>query len=241
MGLQDFDARQHQPQQALDKHPCGMFDFQISNTYLAPSKDNVYLMLMVTLQSPVGQITRNYIVDANPMSADAAKTIDIANKQLSALCHAVNIHRVTYPKHQDGSPIFDQAARELRGGRGRMEVAFQKGQEPTAENPAGGYVEVRKVFDSAGNEPGKSGAAAQVQPAQQPPQGQQQPMQQQPGGGWGGGATTQPQTQPTQNPGQPAWGGAAPVNNNPPPAQGGGWQPGPTANAPAGNPPWGSK
>ena len=216
MPLQDFDARSVQPQQALDKHPCGMFDFQIANTYLAPSKDNVYLMLMVVLQSPVGQIIRNYIVDAEPMTAEAAKTIEIANKQLSALCHAVNIHRVSYPKHQDGNPIMDQAARELRGGRGRMEVAFQKGHEPSAEKPEGGYVEVRKVFDSAGNEPGKSGAAPQVQPVQQQPVQQQAPAN--PAPAWGGAVPQQP----------------APANN--------GWQPGPSAAAPANTPPpWGSK
>lgn len=228
--LNDFDARSVQPQQAMDKHPCGMFDFQITNTFLAPSKDEAYLMLMLELTSPVGRIVRNYIVDSKNSTPEAAKTIDIANKQLSAMCHAVNVHRLTYPKHQDGSPIMDQAARELRGGRGRMEVAFQKGQEPTAENPNGGYVEVRKVFDSAGNEPGKQGSAPQVQPAQQQPaqqapQPQQQaPMTQQPnGGGWGGGqqaANPAPQQQ---------------TNNT----AGGGWAPQGNANAPTANPPWG--
>lgn len=232
--LQDFDATRVQPQQGMDKHPVGMFDFQINNTYLAPSKDNTYLMLMVVLASPVGQITRNYIVDAEPMSADAAKTIEIANKQLSALCHAVNIHRITYPKHQNGQPIFDQAARELRGGRGRMEVAYQKGQEPSAENPAGGYVEVRKVFDSQGNEPGKQSGAPQVQQAQQQQQGQPQQA-------WGGQPTQQPTQQPV-NPAQaqqPTWGGAAPQQQAPA-NNAVGWQPGPNATgAPATNPPWG--
>lgn len=211
MALQDFDARSVQPQQAGDKHPVGMFDFQITNTFLKPSKDNQHLMLLVEFSSPAGRIERNYIVDGA-----SAQAIEIANKQISALCHAVNIFRLTYPKHPDGSPIFDQAARELRGGRGRMEVAFQKGQEPSAENQHGGYVEVRKVFDSAGNEPGKSSAAPQVQ------QAQQQPVQQ--------------QSAPA-NPPAPAWGGAAPAAN-PAPAQGGGWQPGP-AQGQGAAPPWG--
>lgn len=235
MPLQDFDARAVQPQQAMDKHPCGMFDFQITNTYLNPSKDNKFLMLMVELTSPVGRIMRNYIVDG-PNDADSQKTIEIANKQISALCHAVNVFRLTYPKDQGGNPIFDQAARELRGGRGRMEVAFQKGQEPTAENPAGGYVEVRKVFDAAGNEPGKQGAAPQpqqAQPQQQAPQGQ--PMQQQPNGSWGGGQPQQP-----ANPAPQAWGGGQQQPQQQPAQQG--WAPqGQGGQAPAANPPWGSK
>lgn len=231
MPLQDFDARSVQPQQGMDKHPVGMFDFQITNTFLKPSNDEQYLMLMLELTSPAGRITRNYIVDAQHPTDATAKTIEIANKQLSAMCHAVNIHRVSYPKDQNGNPLMDQAARELRGGRGRMEVAFQKGHEPTAENPAGGYVEVRKVFDAAGNEPGKSGGAPQVQQAaQQPPQGQlqganaaqQAPMTAQNGGGWATGAAAPQQQQP-------------PANN----AQNGGWQPGPNT-APA-QPPWGKQ
>lgn len=213
MPLQDFDARSVAPQQAGDKHPVGMFDFQVTNTYLKPSKDNQHLMLLVEFSSPAGRIERNYIVDGA-----SAQAIEIANKQISALCHAVNIFRLTYPKHPDGAPIFDQAARELRGGRGRMEVAFQKGNEPTAENSAGGYVEVRKVFDVQGNEPGKQGAAPQVQQPAQPAQ-QQPPMTQQPnGGGWGSGSTASSvqQAQPQQT---------------------GGWQPG---GAPAqASPPWG--
>lgn len=231
MALQDFDARSVQPQQAGDKHPVGMFDFQITNTYLKPSKDNQHLMLLVEFSSPAGRIERNYIVDGA-----SAQAIEIANKQISALCHAVNIFRLTYPKHPDGSPVMDQAARELRGGRGRMEVAFQKGNEPSAENPGGGYVEVRKVFDSAGNEPGKSGGAPQPQPAQQPQQGQQQPMQQQPGGGWGGG---QQPANPAPSPAaqQPAWGGQPAAQPQNAPAQGG-WQPGGAAPTNAA-PPWG--
>lgn len=217
MPLQDFDARLVPPQQAGDKHPVGMFDFQITNTYLKPSKDGQHLMLLVEFSSPAGRIERNYIVDGA-----SAQAIEIANKQISALCHAVNIFRLTYPKDAQGSPVFDQAARELRGGRGRMEVAFQKGHEPTAENPAGGYVEVRKVFDSAGNEPGKQGSQPQVQPAQQRSQQtpEQAPMTQQAGGGWGGGQTA--------------------ANPNPAPqGNGGGWTPQGQAGA-AQSPPWGS-
>ncbi len=211
MALQDFDARLVQPQQpaGIGGHPCGMFDFQITNTFLKPSRENTSLLLWIEFSSPAGRQMENFIVDGNSPQA-----IEIANKQISAICHATNVFRLTYPKHPDGNPIYDQAARELRGGRGRMEIGYQKGHEPTADKPEGGYVEIKKYYDSAGNEPGKSGGAPQPQPAQQPAQGQQQPMQQQPGGGWGGG---QPAAQPNQAPAggwQP--GGAAPANAAPP-------------------------
>jgi hypothetical protein len=213
MGLQDFDARSVQPQQpsGMGSHPCGMFDFQIGNTYLQPSENNKHLMLHIEFTSPAGRHMERFIVDG-----ESAKAIEIANKQISAICHATNVFRLTYPKHPDGTPIFDQAARELRGARGRMEIGFQKGHEPSAEKPEGGYVEIKKYYDVAGNEPGKSGAAPQVQPAQQPALAPQQPPMTAQQGGWGQPAQAAPQPNPT-------------------PAQGG-WQPGAT---PAANPPWG--
>lgn len=230
--LQDFDARSVQPQQpsGMGGHPCGMHDFQITNTYLKPSKEQTSLLLWIEFTSPVGRHMENFVVDGNSPQA-----IDIANKQISALCHATGVFRLTYPKNPDGSPIFDQAARELRGARGRMDIGYQKGQEPTPDKPAGGYVEVKKYYDTAGNEPGKQGAAPQPQQAQQPQQGQQQqPMTQQPNGGWGNN-TQQPAQQQQAAPNAAGWGG------NPQQQQQGGWQPGGNA-APAGQtPPWGTK
>jgi hypothetical protein len=214
MGLQDFDARSVQPQQpsGMGSHPCGMFDFQIGNTYLQPSENNKHLMLHIEFTSPAGRHMERFIVDG-----ESAKAIEIANKQISAICHATNVFRLTYPKHPDGTPIFDQAARELRGARGRMEIGFQKGHEPTAEKPEGGYVEIKKYYDVAGNEPGKSGAAPQpAQAAQQPAPMQQQPPMTAQQGGWGQPAQAAPQSN------------AAPTQS--------GWQPGPS---PAANPPWG--
>lgn len=211
--LNDFDARSVQPQQpsGMGSHPCGMHDYQITNTFLKPSENNNHLMLHIEFTSPVGRHVERFIVDGNSPQA-----IDIANKQIACICHTTNVHRLTYPKHPDGSPIFDQAARELRGARGKMDIGYQKGQEPTAEKPQSGYVEIKKYYDVNGNEPGKQGTAPQVQqPAQPAPQ--QAPMTQQPnGGGWGAGGTAAPVQQAQQT---------------------GGWQPG---GAPAqASPPWG--
>jgi hypothetical protein len=58
---------------------------------------------------------------------------------------------------------FKNDGAALRGGRGLMDVGFQKGHEPTAEKPQGGYVELKKVYDTAGNEPGKAPAQQQTQ------------------------------------------------------------------------------
>ena len=76
MPLQDFDARAVQPQQAMDKHPVGMFDFNITNTFLKHAQDEQSLLLMVEFASPAGSIIRNYMVDGAP---GKEKAIEIFN------------------------------------------------------------------------------------------------------------------------------------------------------------------
>lgn len=232
MQLQDFDARSVQPQQpsGMGSHPPGMHEFQVTNTWLAPSENNNHLMLHIEFTTPVGRHVERFIV-----AGISEKAIEIANKQIAMICHATNIYKLSYPKDGNGNPIFDQAARELRGARGRFEIGFQKGHEPSAERPNGGYVEVKKYYDVNGNEPGKQGSAPQPQQASQQPT--QQPMQQQPGGGWGNQQPTQnPAPQSNNNPAPQQWGGNTQPQQQP---QGGGWSPQGGNAAPAQNPPWG--
>lgn len=168
--LGSFDASTVPPEQGGSKHPVGNFPFEITNTDIVSTKDGKGGMFAVTFTSPAGQIINNY-----NLWNQSDKAVEIARKQLSALCHAVGIFKLN----------FDNKGRELVGGRGTMKVNWQKGQEPSAEHPNGGYVEVEKVFDANGNEPGKPSAQPQPQNAFNAPQQQAAPMQQQPGGGWG--------------------------------------------------------
>ena len=186
-----FDANAHNPKQVGEGHPPGKFPFQILNTEIVPTKDGTGGMFVVTFQTPAGEIPFRY----NIWNA-SEKAVAIAQGQLSALCHATGIFRVEWTN--------DGAA--LRGGRGQIEVGYQKGQEPSAENPGGGYTEVKKVYDAQGNEPGKAPAPPQTAGNggwQQGPQTQQ--VQQQPDpkpepptpqGGWGSQQTTQQATAP---------------------------------------------
>lgn len=193
-----FNAQQYEPVQGGSKHPIGMFPFAIKNTQIVSAENEKSGMFRVTLESPQGTIDKNYSL----WFPDNPTVAEIAHKQLSALCHAVGVFQVSMANQ----------GRELVGARGTMEVGWQKDQEPgsTKGGPNGGYVEVKKVFDAAGNEPGKA-PAQNNQPQQQagwggqapqntqsPPPQQQAPMQQQPGGGW-----AQPQQQ------APGWAPAA--------------------------------
>lgn len=205
-----FDANQFAPRQGGEGHPVGMYQFTITDTKIVQTREGTGGMFVVEFTSPHGSIVSRYNIWNN-----SAKAVEIAHGQLSALCHAVGIFKLDW--QNEGAA--------LRNARGQMKIDYQKGEEPTAEKPTGGYVEIKKVYDVNGNEPGKAPNAA-PQPMQN---GQVQSDAAQP---WGNGQAAQPQPQ-----GQ--WAGPSVQNSQGPtqgqPAQN--WQPGPSQ-APSGGPPW---
>lgn len=213
-----FDATNIQPEQGGTKHPVGSkFPASINHTCIKETKDKDGGMFNVAFTTPQGSIERNY-----NLWNKSEQAVDIANKQLAALLWAVGIFRIHMTK-PDGSPDWENAGAEIRNQRVQIDVNFQKGQEPTPEKPAGGYVEVSKVYDANGNEPGKAPTSA-PQPQQAANGGwNATAAQQAPSGGWSSQAPA------AQNAPAPA---AAPAN-----AQ---WQPGPSAPA-NGSPPWMNK
>jgi hypothetical protein len=193
-----FDASQYAPRQGGEAHPIGMYPFTITNTQIVPTKDNTGGVFVVEFTSPNGSIANRYNI-----WNQSEKAVQIAHGQLSALCHAVGVIRVDW--QNEGAA--------LRGAKGQMKIDYQKGEEPTAERPTGGYVEIKKVYDVHGNEPGKAPtnhAPHEIHPHAPPQQnpspqtGNGAPMQQNGNGGWG---VTQQQVA-TQ--GQQAWPGPAP-------------------------------
>lgn len=229
----DFDPSQGGGNWPLGKHPV-----IIESSEVKPTKDNTsgYLQLNLRIiEGPAAGHTGPYRLNLYNQSKDAA---DIAHKQLSAVCHVTQ----TFQLGQDGRQVA-----VLHNKPFVIEVGMQRGEEAAAK----GYTEIKRVFDMAGNEPGKQGQAA---PAQQPqgfgnqPAAQQQPQQQPQGGAqaWGGNqAQPQQQEQPQQGPagGQPAWGGGQPAEQQQPAQQGGGWSQnqGGAGGAPAGQPAWGQR
>lgn len=233
-----FNATGIKPQYSVGgAHPVGMFEFQITNTTIKPTKDNPDKagFLEVELTSPVGKM-----IDRFNLWNPNAQAVEIAQKQLAAYCHATGVFQLSYAT---------QCA-ELRTSFIKAEVGYQRGQEPTPEKPEGGYVEIKKVFDRAGNEPGKApGSAPQTQQGGQQgwnqPQGQQTqqpnpPMQQNLSGGW--------QQGPAQNnapQGNAAgWQGSGqqqPAPQTQPQGSGNWSQGGNGNNPPPSSPPWGQR
>lgn len=240
--IQPFNAQQYDPTQGVGSLPIGKHPVVIESSEVKANKanDGGYLQLNLRIiDGPQAGTTGAYRLN---LYHSNQQTVEIAHRQLSAICHVIGVFQVTDSSQLHGLPFL-------------IEVGPQK-NDPQ-------YTEVKKVFDMNGNEPGKAGAgAAAAQPQQQQPQGQPngawggapQGQPQQPAGGAAWGGQQQPAQQPAQQPqggaawggqpaqnpapqgGQPAWGGQPaqqPAQQQP--AQGGGWQQG---GAPAGAAPW---
>jgi len=195
-----FDASQFEPSQGGGAHPVGKFPATISNTAIKPTKSGDGGLFEVEFSTQAGSISNRYNLWNKNLQA-----VEIAQKQLSALCYATGIFKLD----------FRNDAAVLRGAKLIIEVDNQKNKDGTPN----GYVEVKKVYDLNGNEPGRSSPAPQPAPQQAQ---QAAPAPSNGNGGWG---TPAPQNAPAPT--------AAPQQ---------GWSAGPTNTtnaAPAGNkPPW---
>lgn len=206
----NFNANQYEPNQGMGIHPpASKVPFTITNTAIIETKDKTGGMLVVDFTSPMGMIVQRYNINNQN-----AKAVEIAYGQLSALCRAVGIYQI------DGQ----NECAALRGGKGLMDVGYQKGEEPDPAFPdRKGYTELKRVYDINGNDPSKPAGA----PQQAQPQQTTQPLQQQPGGNWGQGSA----------PAQPTPPAPPQLQQNPNPGQA--WQPGGGGQQTA--PPWGSR
>ncbi len=197
-----FDATKVTPRQGGGAHPVGnKFPFRITGTKVSPTKNAGGGLFEVEFTSDVGSITNRYNL-WNP----SEQAVRIANEQFSALCHAVGVFQVDFKN--DGAALLNA--------RGLMDVGHQKGQEPSAENPAGGYVELKKVYRSDGSDPTtqqasggsgngagsgfQTGGTGQAQNQTNPQQGQN--FAPQGGGNFGGQGQPNPGNNVPQN-----WGG----------------------------------
>ena len=206
-----FDATQFTPSQSVGGHPPGKFPARVSNTSIQETKNKDGGMFVVEFTTNAGSIVNRYnLWNKEP------KAVEIAHKELSALCYATGIFKLDF--NNDGAA--------MRGAQCMIEVGKQDNGE---------YMEIKKVYDLQGNEPGKAPATGAAQPqggGWGAPQGQQAaanpPAQQQ-----------QPQGQAWQPPGQQQPTQQQPAQQQAPQ----GWQPAPGAapsGAPAnaGAPPW---
>ena len=196
--IQPFNAQNFDPSQSVGSLPIGRHPVVIVSSEVKPNKNNDggYLQLdLKIIDGPMQGTTGAYRLN---LYHNNAQTVEIAHRQLSAVCYVTGVFQVNDSSQLHNIPFI-------------IDVAPQK-NDPQ-------YTEVKKVFDMNGNEPGKTGqgGAAQAAPVQQQP-AQQQPAQA--AGAWGG--------QPAQQQAAPASAWGQPAQQQPaqaaPAAAAGNWQ-----------------
>lgn len=154
--LNPFDATQWNPAQSSGQLPIG--NKQVAQIIASEVKANLandggFLeFILEILDGPNVGSTGAYRLNLYNQSQ---KAVEIANRQLSSVCHVVN----TFQLGADGR---DTSVLHLKPFR--IDVGYQKGQDPATNPEANGYTEVKKVYDINGNEPGKAPAAPQAVP-----------------------------------------------------------------------------
>jgi len=181
-----FNAHQVEPASISNMLPIsdskGHLVIISSSEFLAAKSggNNGYLNLVLSIvDGPEKGQFGNYRLN---LYNDNPQTVDIASRQLSAICHVTGQMMIS-----DSSQLHNIPFRAVVG-------LQKKGSDWKQGDPE--YTEVKGVLDAQGNKPGKSGASGGPGPASQPAATQQATP------AWAG---QQPQGQPIQ-PQQPAQG-----------------------------------
>lgn len=232
----NFDASTVAPDTGFDTVPAGWYNVAIDDSELKPTKPKIgetqqgaYLQLRFNILD--GQYAGRKLFTRLNVKNSNQQTVEIAYKQLSAICHAVGVMQVQDSQQLHGLPL-------------KVKVKIRKGNdEYEDQNEIIAYRNVNEQVEMAGATPAnpfQGGGAPQAPQFQQPaaptfqqPAQTQAPMQQQapvnpgaqpwaqPPGGFQQQAPVQQapvqqQTSaPMADPNQQPWNGGAPVAQQP--------------------------
>jgi len=216
MAQLNFNAATVQPAAALDPIPSGWYNAQIVGSEMKPTSAGDGAFLALEIQVMDGPYAGRKVYDRLNLQNKNPVAVEIAYKQLSAICHAVNVIQVQDSQQLHGRPL--QVKVSLRPAS-----TGEDGKSYDANNEVKGYKAIENggaAMPAGAPQGGAPAWAAQPTAAAPAPQQQWQPQPQpQP-------ATPPAWGQPPAPQAQPQW--QSPVQQAPAPQ--------PTAAAPT--PPW---
>jgi len=188
---QTFDSTQVNPDTGFDPLPAGDYIAMIIDSAMKPTKNGAGQYLELTLQVVDGPYAQRLLWDRLMLDHPNNKTVEIAQRKLSAICHAVNVLKV-----QDSTQLHNIPL--------KVRVKFVDDPQFGPKNEIGGYKpasgaqvgNAQPVYHAPATQPAPQQQAMpwQQQPAAQSPQQQQAPA-------------SQPQGE--QQSAQPPWAGKA--------------------------------
>lgn len=212
MATLNFDSTNVTPDTGIDPIPAGDYTCMIIDSDMKPTKNGQGQYLELIMQVIDGPYANRLLWDRITLVHPNNKTVEIAQRQLSAICHAVGVIQVQDSAQLHNRPII-------------VRVKFVQDQRYGDKNEVGSYKAIAGQQQSSPAQPAyqpPAQAPAQQWPAQgQPAPTQPAPVHQAPaqqGMPWQQQPAPQPirsaAQQPAQTPTQPAPQAAA---SEPPP------------------------
>lgn len=188
----NFDATTVEPDAGYDVLPVGWYNAAIDESEMKPTSSGTGTYLKLRFNILDGQYAGRKVYTQLNLKNENPQTVEIAQKQLSAICHAVGVLKPSKSEELHGLPL-----------KIKLKYVAATGQY-SEKNEIASYKSKDEAVDMAGGDAGAAafGAGAPTPPAQP----------------WSQGAATAAAETPATNgaPAQP-WAGVAPNTAAPPP------------------------
>jgi len=156
-----FDATQVQPGGSMEVIPAGEYRVMISDSAMEPSKTGGQF-LKLTIQVIDGPHQGAVLFDRLNLVNSNPKAVEIAQRTLSAICHAVGVLQV-----QDSAQLHNRPM--------LARVAYKEGGQPDGKGGVYGPSNEIKAYKPINGQPAPAQPAYQpAAPAMQPPPAQGQ-------------------------------------------------------------------
>lgn len=145
-----FDASQVEPNQPFDVIPAGKYKVQVVASDMRSTKDGAGQYLWLELEILEGEFAQRKLWDRLNLANSNQQAVDIAQRSLSALCHAAGKLAISDSEELHFVPVIASvrvrpprdnydASNEIRGYApidGAASVAGPVRQQPTRQAPA---------------------------------------------------------------------------------------------------------
>lgn len=132
-----FDATHIDPSSSYDAIPAGDYEAIVTDSALKSTKDGSGQYLELTIEIQSGQHQGRRLWDRLNLQNRNQKAVEIAQRQLSALCHSINVLQVQNPQQLHNRPFVMKVAAKNDPERGMVnEIKGYKAKAAMAQAPA---------------------------------------------------------------------------------------------------------
>lgn len=148
--LNGFNAAEVQPQESFEPIPVGDYTAMITDSEMKPTKNNLGEYLQLVFEILEGEYRGRKIFARLNLVNQNQTAVDIAQRELSAICHAVGVMQP-----QDSTDLHDKPMTigvKIRPGRGEYGPSNEIGKYQ-AENGGGASTPKASAAPAAGKKP----------------------------------------------------------------------------------------